>query len=270
MGDSPFMPGWAWGLTAALVVGGGILIALPEDRSRPRLKGRGYRGLDAQRQPRKPSCGFGQMEDCTTIAVGPKREHITGDPGTFRREWRICCRRTPIGGPRTYLESRRADFDDAGNEVPPKDGIWKLWDRMGEGHDESAAMREYGDSTYERAQSTHEIHAEHSRFLREERLAYEEKAKAEKTLRHSAPVEELRRQFTARYEDALKKAKLYSKAQKGIAPPDKIEAIRTRLKAEYNEMEPAAVEEEKRLKAVIQTAEKVIKRKFQASTRVCR
>jgi hypothetical protein len=214
--------------------------------------------------------GFGQTEDCTTIAVGPKREHVTGDPGTFRREWRICCRRTPIGGPRTYLESRRADFDAAGNEVPPKDGIWKLWDRMGEGDNESAAMREYGDSAYETAKSTHEIHAEHSRFIREQRLAYDEKAEAEKTLRHSSPVDMLRGRFTARYEDELKKAKLYSKAKQGTAPPDKIEAIRARLKAEYNKMEPAAAEEEKRLKAVIRTAEKVIERKFQTSTRVCR
>lgn len=45
MSDSPFMPGWAWGVTAALVVGGAVLLALPGG-----VRPKGYRGLYDRRQ----------------------------------------------------------------------------------------------------------------------------------------------------------------------------------------------------------------------------
>lgn len=48
MSDTAFMPAWAWAIAGLVVVGGAILIALPEPAPRPRH--RGYRGLRQRRR----------------------------------------------------------------------------------------------------------------------------------------------------------------------------------------------------------------------------
>lgn len=208
---------------------------------------------------------FGQAGDggCTTIAIGPKREHISGDPGTFRREWRICCRPGKV-----RLESRRADFDASGNEVEGPYG--NKWDLSGEGGNESEAMADYGDSMYETASTMHPIHAEHRRHFEEQKTAYEERSKAEQALKDGGPVGALRRQFTGRFEAELKRAKLYGKAKQGTAPQDKVDAIRTRVMAEYKKAEPEAMAEDVHLRKVVHDAKWFAARRFRASARVCR
>ncbi len=208
---------------------------------------------------------LGQMGDggCTTIAVGPKREHVSGDPGTFRREWRICCRPGKV-----TLESRRADFDASGNEVEGPYG--SKWDLYGKGGNESEAMADYGDSAYETARTMHPIHAEHRRYFEEQKAAHEARIAAERSLKDGGPVGALRRRFTDRFEAELKRAKLYGKAKQGIAPQDKVDAIRDRVMGEYRQAEPAAMGEEVHLRKVVHDAKWFAARRFKASARVCR
>ena len=263
MSDSPFMPGWAWGLTAVLVAGGAILMALPEDQSRPRIKGRGYRGLNRIRC-RGGSCslgGFGEDQGCTTIAAMPKRKHITGEPGTWRTEYRVCCQPG-----RVTLERRRADFDADGREIDRQgNGSWHLLEKGG---NESEALR-FSESSYEQASSLHPIHSEHLDHIRRTRQAWRLRTEAEGIMANGGPVSDLRRKSEYQYSNELKKAKLYSKAAKGVAPPDKILAIKNKVRAAYELKLPAAKDEEKRLKGVIREATAAEKAKFRPSSRVC-
>jgi hypothetical protein len=216
------------------------------------------------RDRKRRCCGFGQFqhEPCTTIAATKRRDLNTGEPGTWRTEYKLCCEAY-----RVALYRRRADFDEQGHEI---DRGYGHWGELDHASDEAAALQKFNESAYEQAESLHPIHVEHLAFIRRRRDLNRLFNETDKELSEGGHTGALKRSFAGKYHAALKKAKLFSKAAKGEAPPDKIAAIKREMLVEF-EQEKAAAEEADhlafmRLKQVAQEE----KQPFSPSARICR
>lgn len=183
---------------------------------------------------RKRRCGFGTLveDGCTLIAATKPREHISGDPGTWHTEYRVCCRRgaySPV-----TLERRTVALDEHGNETKhPRLGYVPPWEPMEKGESDAEAMQEFSEGSYEDAESRHPIHDEHLRYLRHRKDLDRLRMETNSELEDGGHTGRLKRGLQEKYVAALKRAKLYSKAAQDAAPPEKISKIKDKFQREY-------------------------------------
>jgi TP901 family phage tail tape measure protein len=189
------------------------------------------------------------------LARSKPRENPESDTGgTFAMEWRVRKvkpkkfaeeiktpeERMRLDPKSTYaLEQRRVDIE-GGKEAP------RPWAYPFYGKSREELIKEHmGDTGFRQAMSADPTHAlERQRLERLERLQ-EEKRKL--TEQFTAPDKftktPLEQEFNARYAAELKKARLYSKAEKGEAPQEKIDAIKAPLWKEFEEKRKAIEEQ---------------------------
>lgn len=215
---------------------------------------------------RKRSCSLGQLqhEPCVTIAATKKRTLITGEPGTWRTEYKLCCE--PY---RVALYRRRADFDESGREID-RPGYGHGWGELDHAHDEASTLRKFNESAYQQAESLHPIHDEHLAFIRRQYDLDKLRKETNAELENGGHVGALKRSATEKFHAALKRAKLFSKAAQGTAPPEKIAAIKGKVLVEF-EREKAAAEEADHL-AFMRLKQIGVEEKkpFVPSSRICK
>ena len=154
------------------------------------------------------------------IARSERRESVAEANVFWWIEWRVA----PVAGGRWELQrgyrGGRAGIDEG----------WHAMARCDSARE--AARAGSGDSSYYRAESLHPLHAEAAAYLGLERR----RAQWVERVRRIAQGERLAvavREGRDAYEAALKRARLWGKAQKGEAPADKVEAIRAPLLAKH-------------------------------------
>lgn len=220
---------------------------------------------------RKRGCGFGTLSEdgCHLIAATKPREHMSGDPGTWRTEYRVCCRRGAYDP--VMLQRRTAAYDEQGNPTKhPRLGYEPPWEVMVKGESEADALQSFSEGSYESAESLHPIHDEHLRYLRHQNDLHKLRMETNQELEDGGHVGRLKRGLQDKYTAALKRAKLYSAAARDEAPPDKLAKIKDRFQREYL-FEKAKAEEADHLAYTrLNQIGKELKIPFRPNSRVCR
>ena len=179
--------------------------------------------------------------DAILIARTAPRECVADPSVSWWVEWQVC----PVAGNRWELQRAYRGG---------RAGIDESWHTMARADTQRDAAREgAGDSAYDRAESLHPLHADAAAYLGRLRRRAEWRERVRRIARGermAAVVQEGR----DAYEAALKRARLWGKAQRGEAPADKVAAIRAPLLEVYG----PRVEREKR----IQTAAEKIAEQF--------
>lgn len=116
-----------------------------------------------------------------------------------------------------------------------------LWERWAYGHSPAEAVADViGDTAYQRAESFHQLHRDAVADLARRNDTAARRRTLERELAELGidPTDTvgrtpLDREAQSRYHAALKKARLYSAASRGEAPPERVAAIKAECRAWY-------------------------------------
>lgn len=187
--------------------------------------------------------------DSGIVARSKARERADVDSGTSFNEWRIrkitaldyekfeaIRNKASIGD---YIVERRNVRTESGK--PDAIGEWYAMDA---GRTKADALESSWESSLSDADSLSPVHKEVADFIKD---------KSERTSAASKEMRSVEQQLSswpeeakAEYVSALKAEKLYTAASKNEAPPDKIRAIKERIKAKYDALK---IEHEARYKS---------------------
>lgn len=215
---------------------------------------------------KRSSCSLGQTDSrpCVTIAATEKRDLLTGEPGTWRTEYKLCCE-----SHRVALYRRRADFDAQGREID-RPGYGHGWGELDHAHDEGSTLQKFNESSYQQAESLHPIHSEHLTFIRRRYDLDKLRIETNKELEEGGHVGELKRVATRKFHTALKRARLFSKAAQGTAPPEKIAALKSKVLAEFEQEKVAAEEADHLAFMRLKQIGEEEKKPFRPVSQICR
>lgn len=173
------------------------------------------------------------------IARTPERERYDVDNGRFYCEWRVRELHDPERcelinkyhlnwqevNKAYIMEARRMDVDGATGEATP----YNDWQIYGFGQTIRLTIRELiGDSSFQEANSLCDEHRAEVERVHTYRKLMLSKRNIE------TEISILKQDADSQYQTALKKARLWSKAQKDEAPQDKIDAIQKPILESYH------------------------------------
>jgi len=166
------------------------------------------------------------MKPDTTILIARStpKPHASGAAGNWFCEYRVVCEYGMWHLAHRYCP----DVDDS--ECDVHTGEWEPISPPFETPFDACC--EYGDSKFIKAESLHELH---SLTLERDKLVQQIYAIDNRTIGKAADKREaqLKQEANDRYHALLKEHRLYSKAQQGKAPMDKISKLQAQAHAEY-------------------------------------